>query len=174
MTNTSVPGYAEPGFLRPGYIGASSNVTYATSALAGIGTITASSILSSYHYVGHLTVYYLDYIDQLTGKTLACTPGNFYTMLPVSNRAGLGEPPPDGRWGTPSAPAYEISFDDVTAKARAHNASLQAARKNYRQSPYHGPALTQEKEEPPPSEASIMMAAARRLNAELQAERIMG
>lgn len=111
----AVPGIGVPGIFPPG----------------GLGIPGAQ--VQSYLYAGHLVLYYLDYIDSQTEKTLQASPGNSYAMFPVSSRAGLGEPPPDGRWGTPSAPSYDeiltgraAAASAMMAAARAHNASLQA------------------------------------------------
>ena len=49
-------------------------------------------------YQGQFPVYYLDYIDSTTNRTLSAVPGNAYAMYAVSSRAGLTVPPPDGRW----------------------------------------------------------------------------
>jgi hypothetical protein len=53
---------------------------------------------TTYPYYGHLTLYYLDYLDLVTQQTLVAAPGGSYAMTPVNSRAGLTVPPPDGRW----------------------------------------------------------------------------
>ncbi len=53
---------------------------------------------TTYPYYGHLTLYYLDYLDLVTQQTLVAAPGQSYAMTPVNSRAGLTVPPPDGRW----------------------------------------------------------------------------
>jgi hypothetical protein len=53
---------------------------------------------TTYPYYGHLTLYYLDYLDLVTQQTLVASPGQSYAMTPVNSRAGLTVPPPDGRW----------------------------------------------------------------------------
>lgn len=114
----AVPGIASPGFFSPGNLGHPGQDT------------------ESFQYIGHLILQYLDYVDTLTARTLQANPGGSYGMLPSSSRAGLSDPPPDGRWGTPSAPSYDIAIDTgnevarvmsvMLADARALNAALQA------------------------------------------------
>lgn len=44
-------------------------------------------------------LYYLDYIDNATGKTLVATPGSAYTVKVASGRnAAMPSYPGDGRW----------------------------------------------------------------------------
>src|ERR1700722_11078519 len=86
---SSVPGLSVPGQLVPGFL--NENIQPVTD----------------YQYLGHYVLYYLDYTDASSLTTLTATPGNAYAMQVAASRAGLGDPPPDGRWGTPSAPSYD-------------------------------------------------------------------
>lgn len=85
---SSVPGLSVPGQLVPGFLG-------------------ENPLPADYQYLGHYVLYYLDYTDVNTLTTLAVTPGNAYAMQVAATRAGLSDPPPDGRWNTPSAPSYD-------------------------------------------------------------------
>ena len=118
----AIPGITSPGFFSPGDLGIPFpagipvELPYFSAipglAIPGMFTIAfeGDSGFSYYQYIGHLILYYLDYIDEQTTKTLKAYPGNLYAMFPVNSRHGLSEPPPDGRWGLPSAPAYEVIF----------------------------------------------------------------
>jgi hypothetical protein len=53
---------------------------------------------TTWPYYGHVTRYYLDYIDLATQQTLAAAPGGSYAMMAVNSRPGLTIPPPDGEW----------------------------------------------------------------------------
>jgi hypothetical protein len=119
---SSVPGMSVPGMACPG--------------LAG----TASTSSGAWTYIGHVPVFYLDYIDALTHETLAVQPGSSYSMTPVNSRAGLTIPPPDDCWLT----AGNRWADRVVFRPEA-----EAARG--------------------PSRAALQLAAARKVNADLQA-----
>ena len=62
------PGLAVPGMAVPG--------------LDGTGTGT------QFIYIGHIAVFYLDYLDTFTQKTLSVVPGGSYAMTPVNSRGG--------------------------------------------------------------------------------------
>jgi hypothetical protein len=85
---SSVPAQSVPGQLVPGFLNQQAQP-------------------ADYQYIGSYLLYYLDYIDVNTLTTLTASPGNAYAMQVAASRAGLGDPPPDGRWGTPSAPSYD-------------------------------------------------------------------
>ena len=116
MTSFSaVPGLAVPGRAQPGDAGESSS--------------PSGSYL--YYGFGWGVLYYLDYVDLATSETLRAVPGNYYSMLAVSSRAGLTDPPPDGRWQSGSEMELgRITFSrpavTVLHAARAHNSRLQA------------------------------------------------
>jgi hypothetical protein len=76
---TSVPGQLVPGMGQP-------------------ALIAAEPLVTTYPYYGHMVLYYLDYLDVATQKTLVALPGGSYLMTPVNSRHGLTIPPPDGRW----------------------------------------------------------------------------
>jgi hypothetical protein len=75
-------------------------------------------------------VSYPDYVDSRISEILSVVPGQAYTMYPVSNRAGLTEPPPDGRWqggsGGLGDEVIRVHYVDALAAVRAHNAALHA------------------------------------------------
>ena len=73
----------------------------ATSLYYGTYTATYPGVMP-FAYYGHVTRYYLDYLDQVTGQTLVAVPGGSYAMAPVNSRAGLTVPPPDGEWTPPA------------------------------------------------------------------------
>ena len=148
-------------------------------ALGPLGFSGAVSAQNLFVFIGHYAVSYPDYVDVNTVRMLSCVPHGTYNMYVVSFRAGLTDPPPDGRWQGVPGIGDEIVFvrhyDDALAVARAHNATLQAvnAAKPYFQS---GPADILVKQEVPrePSEHSKITAAGRALNAELQARMARG
>jgi hypothetical protein len=123
-------------------------------------------------------VSYPDYVDVNTLRMLSCVPGGSYNMYVVSFRAGLLDPPHDGRWEGVPGLGDEVIFvrDHVAAMAvaRALNADLQAvnASKPYEQ--VRGGTPAPRPEPGPPSEHSKMMAQGRAHNAELQARMARG
>ena len=130
---------------------------------------------TTYLFLGHYSLYYLDYTDGETFWTLYAVPGNWYAINLANGRAGLSVPPPDGRWqgGSPGL-GDEVIFvrryaEDLFA-ARAQNASLHAAnaRKPYIQVPAGTPVPQPERKQP------AALAAGRAVNAELQARRARG
>jgi hypothetical protein len=154
-----------------------------------------------FQYLGHVPAYYLDYLDVLTGKTLSVVPGGFYSMIPVNSRAGLTVPPPDHSWNPPDMFSYRIvlrprplmlemppppevlALDalhdarDALARARVRNVSLQAFRASQPgrvQPACGGSPLARAPAPGPPSEGALALAAARALNAGLQAARARG
>jgi hypothetical protein len=105
---SSVPGQAIPGRTLP-------------------GEPAQSGAPAGYLYLGYGwgVLYYLDYVDLVTSETLRAVTGNSYSMQAVSSRAGLTDPPPDGRWQ--GEVEMMTSFRPGTrelAAARAHNARL--------------------------------------------------
>ena len=154
----AVPGITSPGFFSPGDLG------------------NPEIRLQSYQYLGHYILYYLDYIDLNTLLLLTAVPGNSYSMQVVSNRYGLSDPPPDGRWVTPGPPSWDqvIFRPDLMFRARKHNAMLQASMIGKYTEPPHGEPQVREKVILPPTEASVMTANARARNAELQARMARG
>jgi hypothetical protein len=148
----------------------------AVPALAGLPGSTGP-----FQYIGHVPVYYLDYLDVLTQETLAVVPGGSYTMTPVNSRAGLTVPPPDNCWLTATnrfAPRLILHHAVMLAAARTHAATVQAATSlaaaaapAARHS--RGTAVT-ERPQGPPSEAALTLAAARARNAHMQALRARG
>lgn len=159
---------------------------------------TGQGGLSYYKYIGHQSLYYLDYLDLVTGRTLYAVPGGIYAILPVNSRQGLSEPPPDSwRWNPQSSqlgygvilrrhieapPSPEVlaldalrNEKDAFARARMRNTSIQAvnARKPYWQASGGTPKIIK-KTEIPLSVASAVMADARALNANLQAQMARG
>lgn len=159
---SAVPGMAIPGLAVPGLDGTS----------GGTG---------AFEYIGHVPVFYLDYLDVLTEETLAVVPGGSYTMTPVNSRAGLTVPPPDDCWLTDTnkfAPRLILHHAAVFAAAKAHSATLQAATL---QAAAAAPAVrhsrgTTAAAHPPaaPSEAALALASARARNAHMQALRARG
>jgi len=152
---------------------------------------------TSFQYIGPYPLYYLDYLDQTTQHTLYATPGGIYTMLAVEGRAGLTQPPPDGRWSRAGG-LFMIRFRPHVepaavqmARARLVNAALQAAaarkgvvarrpvpraplpRRPVSVPPAPRPGVLP-RPEPVPSQAAVELAAARRVNADLQARRLAG
>lgn len=127
---------------------------------------------SYYRYIGHQPLLYFDYVNCNTNQILWAVPGNIYAMRPVSNRAGLSEPPPDSwRWNPDSAYiGFFTPFREHLSVSRRVNSALQAsiAAKPYRQSP-GVPVTVKTAKEKEPSRASIMTSDARKRNAELQA-----
>ena len=109
---SSVPGQQVPGQFDPAFL----------TALPLPGPV--------YHnYYGHYVLYYLDYADQITGKTLVAVPGGSYSMTAANSRAGLTVPPPDNRWDTPGLNYFLRRTNEAAvtlARGRAHNADLQA------------------------------------------------
>ena len=85
LWNSSVPGMMVPGMAQPGNDGQSTQ--------------------GAYQYIGQLACFYLDYLDVATGRTLAPVPGNYYTMVVASGRAGLTVPPPGRPWNPGNAGA---------------------------------------------------------------------
>jgi hypothetical protein len=181
LLHSSVPGLGVPGMAVPGLDG------------TGAG--------AQYQYLGHVQAYYLDYLDVLTQKTLSAVPGGFYSMVPVNSRAGLTVPPPDHSWNPPATfsyrivlhprlvvaelppPAEVLALDalygahDALARARIRNISLQAFRASQPgqvQPACGGSPLARAAVPGPPSEGAVALAAARALNAELQAARARG
>jgi len=76
------PGFwATPGVMYPGQIWAGNPYSYVP-----------------YYFTGHYPVYYLDYLDGITGDTLYAQPGGTYVILVANTRQGLVIPPADGRW----------------------------------------------------------------------------
>ena len=80
-----------------------------------------------YLYAGAVSVDYLDYVDEVTTRTLVVSPGGYYTMGAVNSRAGLTVPPSDHRWG--GAVPYlgfgaERDDDDLAWVPPAHLAHL--------------------------------------------------
>jgi hypothetical protein len=147
-------------------------------ALGSLAFSANASAQNLFIFIGHYAVSYPDYADVNTRKMLACIPQQSYNMYVVSFRAGLTDPPLDGRWkGVPGLGDEVIfvrSYDDALAVARTLNANLQAvnARKSYQLVSGGTPAIPGKTE--PPSEASMITAAARNLNAELQARMARG
>ena len=56
-----------------------------------------------YQYIGHVPVYYLDYLDGYLKATLYAVPGGEYWILVANTRKGLTIPPADGNWIDPNA-----------------------------------------------------------------------
>jgi hypothetical protein len=154
---SSVPAQSVPGQLVPGFLDQSAQQL-------------------TYQYLGHYTLYYWDYVDTSTWELLTAVPGNSYAMEVISNRYGLSDPPPDGRWVTPGPPSWDqvVFREDLMSRARKHNAMLQANLiGKYREIPQGIPRV-KEKVTLPPSEASVATANARKRNAELQAAMARG
>lgn len=63
-----------------------------------------------YLYAGPWPLLYLDYLDTLTGHTLAVVPGGYYSMTAVNSRAGLTVPPSDGRWDIGAGAQFRVIF----------------------------------------------------------------
>jgi hypothetical protein len=149
------------------------SVALAPFAFSGTGTVR-----NLFVFAGHYPVSYPDYVDNSTLEMLSCVPGQSYGMYVVSFRAGLTDPPPDGRWLGESPLPDEIIFvrtyREALAVARAHNAVLQAVNiaKPFWQATG---GIPREQEKPGElSEASKTIARARARNAELQARRARG
>ncbi len=156
LLRSSVPGLAVPGTAVPGLDGTSAG--------------------AQYEYIGHVPVYYLDYLDVFTQKTLYAVPGGTYSMIPVNSRAGLTIPPPDHSWDPPDTFSYRVVFHQhlVLAAARAHSARLHAA-SAAKPVPAQPTGTPQPMPPPaPPSEAALTLAAARARNAHLQAQMARG
>ena len=180
--HSSIPGAAIPGLAVP-----------ALDGIGGTGT--------AFTYLGHVPAFYLDYLDTFTGKTLSVVPGGSYSMIPVNSRAGLTVPPPDHSWNPPDTFSYRIvlrprlvvaevppppevlALDalhdarDALARARVRNISLQAFRaaQPVREQPRCGGSPLARATIPgPPSEGALALAAARALNAGLQAAMARG
>ncbi len=159
---SSVPGMAVPGMAVPGLDGT-----------GGAGP---------FQYLGHVPAFYLDYLDVLTGETLAVVPGGSYSMTPVNSRAGLTVPPPDNCWLTATnrfAPRLVLHHAVMLAAARAHSATLQAATLQAAAAippVLHGQGTPSPPAPPPaqPSEAALTLARARARNAHVQAMRARG
>ena len=160
----AIPAIASPGAFPPGNLGIpfpeppplpASKISFSAvprRAVPGhftIGGFSGPSGSSYYQYIGHPVLSYLDYVDTVISQLLTAHPGNIYAMLPVNNRAGLTDPPPDGRWGIPSGAEFEFEVifpwhiepspppevlaldalddtQDMLARARLRNANLQA------------------------------------------------
>lgn len=69
----------------------------------------------SSQYYGHVTVYYPDYIDTATGKTLTCVPGQSYNITPASGHpiSGGTTVPADGHF-TASLGASAVLKKEIT------------------------------------------------------------
>jgi len=150
---SSAPGMAVPGMACPGMIGTGSYPLWL--------------------YIGHVPALYFDYADTTTQEILSPFPGLWYTMAPVSSRAGLAVPPPDTRWLTTanrfSLLVVTVHHAAVLAAARAHSAALQASWAA-RPVPPQPAGTPQQPPPPPPVPAQAgALAAARRVNADLQA-----
>jgi hypothetical protein len=150
------------------------SITLGSLAFSGAGAVQNLFI-----FIGHYSVSYPDYVDANTQEILSCLPQHSYRMYIVGFRAGLTDPPSDGRWQGVPGIGDEIIFirrHDILAIARAHNATLQAvnAAKPYPQS--GSSDIPQPRDEAPkePSEHSKIMAAGRAVNAELQARMARG
>ena len=78
-------------------------------------------------FIGHVTLYYLDYIDIAAQHTLVAIPGHYYSML-IANRFGLQIPPADGRWlgGASSGSFDQLEYAEMLHAGRQHNATLRA------------------------------------------------
>jgi hypothetical protein len=110
---SSVPGMAVPGLAQPAKDGTGSSQPWL--------------------FTGPAPVTYLDYVDVTTGKVLSPYPGNWYSMRPVNNRAGLTVPPPDGAWLPVTGHfiphfffAAVPSYAEMLHAGRAHNAARHA------------------------------------------------
>jgi hypothetical protein len=159
LWNSAVPGMAVPGMATPGKDG----------TVGGAGP---------FEYIGHIPVYYLDYLDIFTQKTLCAVPGGWYSMFPANSRAGLTTPPPDHSWDPPDQFSFRLILHqhEVLATARAHSAAMHAAAaaRPVAPQPQGSPSYAPPPEPPPPSEAALTLAAARAQNAKLQARRARG
>ena len=182
LWHSSVPDMAVPGMAVPGLV----------------GTVAQSPL---FLYLGHIAVYYLDYLDITTQKTLFAVPGNVYSMTPVNSRAGLTIPPPDNCWLTSTnkfaprivlrprlkvieapPPALVTALDalfetkDSLAKARIHSANFHVfnAALPITEQPKGTPQEARVIKPAEPSAAALALAAARARSAELQALRARG
>ena len=89
-----------------------------------------------YQYIGHVPVYYLDYLDGYLKTTLYAVPGGEYWILVANTRKGLTIPPADGNWIDPNAadPVFEIPLHrKLFLKLREH------IHKSRRRSGYRNP-----------------------------------
>ena len=89
-----------------------------------------------YTYIGHVPVYYLDYLDGYLKTTLYAVPGGEYWILVANTRKGLTIPPADGNWIDPNAadPVFEIPLHrKLFLKLREH------IHKSRRRSGYRNP-----------------------------------
>lgn len=138
---------------------------------------------TTFPYYGNETLYYLDYLDTdvITAEhTLVAVPGGSYSMQVANSRAGLTVPPSDGRWARGGGfmlrpPGFEHAHVQL-ARARAVNAALQAGRLSVgTPTPPRGGTPAPPPQRPgEPSRASAELAAARKVNADLQARLARG
>mgnify|MGYP001566350748 CR=1 FL=1 len=148
-------------------------------ALGSLRFSGQGSVQNLFIFIGHYAVSYPDYADANTLEMLSCLPQHSYQMYVVGFRAGLQDPPTDGRWqgvpGIGDEVVFVRRYEDALAIARSHNATLQAV--NARQ-PYEqvSGGIPQPRAEVPrePSGHSKMLSAGRALNAELQARMARG
>ncbi len=173
----------KPGLPKPRPLSPPSPLNPAVSAgsfvLAPLKFSAAGTeIVGLYIFTGHYSVSYPDYVDAATFRMLSCSPGNSYGMYVVSFRAGLTDPPPDGRWKGETGLGDEVifvrSYDKALAIARALNAELQAVNAAASYPQVSGGTPVPQPEPGPPSQASVTTAGARSLNAELQARMAKG
>jgi hypothetical protein len=117
---SGTPGLMQPGTIRPGipYDADLSPVVY-----------------EYWTYIGHVPVYYLDYLDLVSRGTLYAVPGNSYAIWVANTRLGLTIPPDDGRWlGGPPGLGDEVPLHRrVFLKLREH------IHKSRRRSGYRNP-----------------------------------
>jgi hypothetical protein len=116
VSTSSVPGAFRPGAAWPGY---------------SKETTTPGN---EYLFLGHYSVYYLDYVDLSTFEVLHAIPGNSYSMEVASGRVMvLAVPPADGRWqGGGGFLGDEVLirrnvYAESLAAGRRHNAARHAA-----------------------------------------------
>lgn len=130
-------------------------------------------------YLGHYQVYFLDFVDLTSSRTLLAIPGEWYVVYAGSARPGVLTLSGD-RWSPSSFVSLYALHGPSLHEGRLHNARLQARlatehqpeRAKIEQQLATAIGVPQEKKEPAPlSEASLMLIAARKLNAELQAQR---
>jgi hypothetical protein len=114
-----VPGFTVPGSAVPG------------AAVPGVMTPGLPEPLAIFwEYTGLTAGLYLQYLGP--GGTLSVTPGQEIRQDLITVASGwpypLPVPPGDGRWTDPPQPAELLEDHRVAlARARAHNAGLQAA-----------------------------------------------
>lgn len=113
-----VPGAAYPGASQP--------------ADTGLPSITPPT---TFTFDGRVTLYYWDYVDTASQEILIAVPGLNYSMRVVGARAGLGVPPPDGRWNQPDLHEFAVLPVKTLAEVRAEIEAARMARGDYEPAP---------------------------------------